>query len=75
MRAKAGSSNYKKFVSRHGEDVYELEAVAPKILQDILRNAILSVIDIDALNREKEQERDDMLALRRYKEKVLKAKG
>jgi hypothetical protein len=30
---------------------------------------------VDTLNREKEQERDDMLALRRYKEKVLKANG
>jgi len=75
MKAKAGSSNYEKFVSRHGEDVYELEAVAPKVLQDILRNAITSVIDVDTLNQEKEQERDDMLALRRYKEKVLKANG
>jgi hypothetical protein len=27
------------------------------------------------LNREKEQELGDMLALRRYKEKVLKANG
>lgn len=75
MKAKKSPSNYKKFVKRHGEDVYELEAVAPKVLQDILRNAITSVIDVDTLNREKEQERDDMLALRRYKEKVLKANG
>ncbi len=75
MKAKAGSSNYEKFVTRHGEDVYELEAVAPKDLQDILRNAITAVIDVDTLNQEKEQERDDMLALRRYKEKVLKANG
>jgi len=75
MKAKAGSSNYEKFVSLHGEDVYELEAVAPKVLQDILRNAITSAIDVDTLNREKEQEHDDMLALRRYKEKVLKANG
>ncbi len=75
MKAKAGSSNYEKFVKRHGKDMYELEAVAPKVLQDILMNAITSVIDVDTLNREKEQERDDMLALRRYKEKVLKANG
>jgi hypothetical protein len=75
MKAKAGSSNYDKFVSCHGDDVYELEAVAPKVLQDILRNAISSVIDVDTLNREKEQEHADMLALRSYKEKVLKAMG
>ena len=62
-------------MSHHGEDVYELEAVAPKTLQAILRTAITSVIDVDTLNRENEQECDDMLALRRYKEKVLKANG
>ena len=53
MKAKVLSSNYEKFVMRHGEDVYELEAVAPKVLHDILRNAIPSVIDVDTLNREK----------------------
>ena len=75
MRAKTGSSNYKKFMSRHGDDVYELEAVAPKVLQGILRDAIAAVVDVDALNREKEQERDDILALQRHKEKALKAMG
>ena len=62
-------------MSRHGDDVYELEAVAPKVLQGILRDAIAAVVDVDALNREKKQERDDILALQRHKEKALKAMG
>jgi hypothetical protein len=69
------SKQAKKYIKLYGDDVYELEAVAPKVLQDILRDAITSVIDVDTLNREKEQECDDMLALRRYKQKVLNANG
>jgi len=73
MQAKEGSSNYGKFVAQHGHDVFELEAVPPKWLQDRLREAILSVLDVDALNREKEQERADVLALKEMRAKVLDA--
>jgi hypothetical protein len=70
MQAKEGSSNFEKFVEQHGNDVFELEAVPPKRLQALLREAILSVLDVDALNREREQERADILALRDMKGKV-----
>lgn len=65
--AKAGSVNRSKFVSRYGEDVFELEALEPKVLQEILTDAIDSVLDIDAFNAEVEREHDDAawLAARR----------
>lgn len=72
MQAKQSSSNYDKFVQDHGHDVFELEAIPPEALQEILREAILSVIDTDALEREQEQERADLLALRRQRERILK---
>ncbi len=68
-KAKKGSSNYDKYAKLYGDDVYELEAVPPKKLQQMLRDAITHVVDIDALNREKEQEREEKAALLDYRTK------
>jgi hypothetical protein len=59
MKAKEGSSRRRKFVERHGENVHELESVPPDTLQQLLRDAIDSVIDIDAYNAEIDSERED----------------
>ncbi len=58
-KAKPGSSQYHKFIGRHGEDVYELESLKPRQLQQILRDAIDSVLDIDAYNHEVDSEKRD----------------
>jgi len=59
MEAKRGSANYAKFAERHGNHVYELEALNPTDLQQVLRDAIESVIDRDALNHEIAAEKMD----------------
>jgi hypothetical protein len=59
MKAKEGSSRCKKFVEAHGDDVYELEAIPPASLQNILEEAIDRVIDVDAFNAEVEREKRD----------------
>ena len=59
MTAKKTSSNYKKFVGEHGKAVYELEAIPPKTLEDILREAINSVIGVDLFNKELTYEKRD----------------
>ena len=59
MQAKRGSSQYKKFVERHGTDVFELEAVSPEDLQELLTDAIDDVLDIEAFNAEIAAERDE----------------
>ena len=51
--------NYCKFSAKHGDDVYELEALEPEKLQEILREAIDGVLDIDAFNAELDTERND----------------
>jgi ParB-like chromosome segregation protein Spo0J len=68
MKAKEDSSRRKKFVDRHGDDVYELEAIPPADLQTILEEAIDSVIDIDAFNAEVDREKEDAV----YLESVLR---
>jgi hypothetical protein len=59
MKAKTSSSRYKKFVERHGENAFELEAIPPRRLQELLRTAINSVIDVEAFNREIDAEKKD----------------
>jgi hypothetical protein len=59
MKAKAGSSRRGKFVDRHGEDVFELEAVPPDRLQTILRDTIEGVLEMDAFRAEQERERTE----------------
>jgi ParB-like chromosome segregation protein Spo0J len=60
MKAKETSSRYEKFSERYGEDTFELEAVEPADLQDILREAIDGVLDLDAFNAEIEAEKRDV---------------
>lgn len=62
-KAKPGSAHRRKFTDRHGSDVYELEALAPRALQAVLRQSITSVLDLQALDRERQQERADAGAL------------
>ena len=59
LSAKVGSSNYRKFVERYGENVYELEALNPSDLQGLLGDAIDAVIDVDAFNYELNREHED----------------
>jgi ParB-like nuclease domain len=59
-RAKTSSSNYARYVEVYGTDfVYELEAVAPNVLQKLLTQSIDSVIDRKAFNAEVASERAD----------------
>ena len=72
MKAKKTSSRYKKFRKRHGDDVWELEAVPAQKLIEILRNAIEQVIDIDLFNKEIEQEKRDAKIIHIKRETLLK---
>jgi hypothetical protein len=63
LTAKTTSSRRNKFVEKHGENVFELEAIPPAVLQQNLRDAIDKVIDIRAYNHEVEQEKGDAARL------------
>jgi ParB-like chromosome segregation protein Spo0J len=70
MTAKLKSTNRKKFVERHGENVWELEALEPEQLQTILDQAIRAVIDVDAFNAEVEAEAEDAARIEAMRETV-----
>lgn len=59
MQAKTGSAHYTKFTAAHGHDVFELEAIPPDKLQELLRNAIDRVMDKEAFNAELDAAKGD----------------
>ena len=72
LEAKTTSSNYDKFVLRHGVNyAVELEALAPEHLQTELDREIRSRLDIDAFNREVELEKAEAAKLQGLKGRVL----
>jgi len=70
MQAKAGSANYTKFTSEHGHDVFELEAIPPDKLQELLEDAIDRVIDKAAFNAELDAEKSDAAFLSHVRRRV-----
>jgi hypothetical protein len=69
--AKKGSSNYKKFVAKYGKNVYELEAIKPQKIQEMLDDAIKSVLDMKAFNDELDEEGKEFLNLAEYRKKTM----
>lgn len=70
LKAKETSSRYQGFVDLHGDDVWELEAIPPAELQRLFREAIDSVMDLDAFNAEVEAERTDAAFLDEARQRV-----
>src|ERR1700738_198367 len=76
MTAKEDDATYDRFVERYGETVYELEAVEPSELQQILTHAIDSVIDVKSFNAEIDREKEDsayLHGIRRTVNETLKS--
>ena len=68
--AKESSSRYADFVKHYGRRVYELEALEPKQLQEILTEAIDSVIDRNLFNEELEAEKQDAAYLQAVRRRI-----
>ena len=49
----------KAYIKEHGTNVWELDALSPEQLQDITRKAILSVLDRNKFDHERQAELDD----------------
>jgi hypothetical protein len=69
-QAKRTSANYRKFVAQFGTDVFELEALEPESLQQLLRNGIDSVLDVDRFNAELDTEKRDAAYLEGVRRRV-----
>jgi hypothetical protein len=72
LEAKEDSSNFEKFVQRHGRtDCYELEAVEPDVMQTWLDEAIRSVIDVEAYNEEVQSQAEDVKEIQARREAIM----
>ncbi len=71
MSAKKTSSNFRKFVKLHGANVWELEALEPETLQELLREAIQEVLNIDVFNAEIAAEKKDAAFLEGVRKTML----
>ena len=72
VEAKEKSSRYKAFVKRYGKKVYELEALLPAQLQQVLSEAIDSVINVELFNAELEAEKADAAYLQAVRDRIYK---
>jgi hypothetical protein len=73
LKAKPNDPTRRAFIEKHGDDsVYELDALTPEQLANLLKEAILDVIDIDAYERELAAEERDLKAIARLKKRILK---
>jgi ParB-like chromosome segregation protein Spo0J len=75
LEAKKTSSRYKAFSRKYGDSVHELEAVPPETLQEILRSAVESVLDMELFNAEREQEAKDAADLERIRRRAMAQLG
>lgn len=64
MTAKTSSKQTAKFVAKFGEHVWELEALKPTDLQDLLRKAIVRVLDMERFEAEQRAEEHDAAGLK-----------
>jgi len=73
-KAKTGSASYERYVYRYGTDsVWELEALSPPEQQQLLEEAIGSVVDVDAYNHEVEEEEREAAHLDEQRQRALLA--
>jgi len=75
LKAKKKSAQYKRFASEHGDDVWELEALPPETLQQVLEDAIDAVIDQKTFNHEIDQEKQDAASLETTRRRVHRLLG
>jgi hypothetical protein len=69
------SSRADGFEALHGQNVYELEAFEPDQLQNLIREAIRGVLDLDRFREEQRRESEDaryLMAFRKQVQETLK---
>jgi hypothetical protein len=70
---KKDGSRYKKFAAKYGDRVHELEALPVGDRAQFLREAIESVLDVEAYDREVEAEKEDAARIEVMRQKAVAA--
>lgn len=75
LEAKASSSNYKRFVEKHGTRAVELDAMPSDVFAQALKDAIESFLDVEAFNHEADQQRQEHQLLAARRKAAMQAMG
>jgi hypothetical protein len=70
--AKMSDSRAAKYVAEHGDSSWEVDALPPNALQQIIRDAFESIIDSELVDEIKEREESDKKRLRAAAAKIAK---
>lgn len=62
--AKMSDSRAAAYVAEHGDESWEVDALPPDVLQQLIRDAILGVVDLERMEEVREQEVRDKTRLR-----------
>lgn len=63
--AKTSDSRAEKYVEKHGESSWEVDALDPQTLQTLIREAFDEIVDIEKMDAIKEREETDKERLRK----------
>jgi len=58
--AKTQDPNFRRFSSEYGDSVVELDALPPDVLQELIKCAIISCLDIERFDKDKQEEEQDV---------------
>lgn len=68
--AKKTDPRYRKFVEKHGPRATELDALAPKMLQELIQGAIAEYINLPKVYYHRREQKKEELTLRGFKQKI-----
>ena len=68
--AKKTDSRYKKFVQKYGPQATELDALSPKMMQELIQGTIKKYIDLSKFDYHQREEKKEESTLRDFKQKV-----
>jgi hypothetical protein len=63
--AKTTDSRFEKFSEKHGDESWEVDALPPRVLNEIIEEALEELIDLELMERVQEQEESDKLLLQK----------
>jgi hypothetical protein len=73
--AKLSDSRAAKYIEEHGDSSWEVDALPPDVLAQIVNDAFADVVDDSLMDEIKEREEADKKALRKATERIVKAAG
>lgn len=73
--AKMSDSRAQAYVDQHGAESWEVDALPPNVLEDLIREAIEDLFDADLMDEIKDQEEKDKEALLKSAKNIMKRRN